>query len=66
MARSVSDAVAIQRRYYRATAEQYDAMHNVHGGSAHEFSLAFMKSMISFLDVHSILDVGSGSPDPAW
>lgn len=51
------DPVAIQRAYYRRTASQYDAQMQIE----HNFSLQFMISMISYLDCHSVLDIGSGT-----
>lgn len=55
-----NDAAHIQREYYRATATQYDRMH---GGDGHEhaFALALMGSMIDFLRIKSVLDVGAGT-----
>lgn len=56
----MGDQVAIQREYYRKTAAQYDESHvNVSG--EHDFALAFMLSMIDFLSIGSMLDVGSGT-----
>jgi len=57
---SASDEVAIQRAYYSHTAQQYDDMH-VSDKAEHEFALAFMLSMISFLEIGSVLDIGSGT-----
>lgn len=56
----VSTEVAIQRAYYARTSGQYDSMHS-HGGHEHDFALAFMLSMISHLDVGSVLDIGCGT-----
>lgn len=53
------DPVSIQRDYYRSTAEQYDRMHL--GDQEHEFALAFLISAINFLDIKSVLDIGSGT-----
>ena len=57
---SLSDEVIIQRAYYSRTAPQYDSMH-VSVEAEHEFALAFMASMIGFLDIRSVLDIGSGT-----
>ena len=56
----MKDAAAIQHEYYKATAARYDRMH---GGDDHEhgFALALMVSMIDFLGVNSVLDVGAGT-----
>ena|ERR1700733_12430371 len=58
--RSVADEIAIQRTYYRDTATRYDDMHVAERGE-HDFALAVMLSMISFLDIRSVLDIGSGT-----
>lgn len=57
---SVSAEAAIQRNYYANTATRYDEMH-IADKDEHNFALAFMLSMISFLDVRSVLDIGSGT-----
>lgn len=54
------DAILTQREYYRATAGEYDRAHVASAGE-HDFALAFMLSMIDFLNVESVLDVGSGT-----
>ena len=54
------DATAVQRAYYAATAEQYDRMH-LGGHSEHDFALRFMISMIGYMGITSVLDVGSGT-----
>jgi len=57
---SVPNEVAIQRAYYRRMSTQYDAMHvETHG--EHDFALAYMRSMIEFLEIRSLLDIGSGT-----
>lgn len=53
------DAVSIQRAYYSNTASQYDAKH-LHN-SEHELALTFMLAAIRYLDIQSVLDVGSGT-----
>jgi ubiquinone/menaquinone biosynthesis C-methylase UbiE len=54
------DEVSLQRAYYRATASKYDQMH-VDCAGEHEFALAFMISVIRFLDIRTVLDIGSGT-----
>lgn len=56
----MDDEISIQREYYRDTAAQYDASHTVSIGE-HDFALAFMLSMVRFLGVRSVLDIGSGT-----
>lgn len=52
--------VAIQRSYYAETAARYDDLH-IDDRDEHTFGLAFLSGMCEFLDVGSILDVGSGT-----
>ena len=57
----MDNQVEIQREYYRRMASRYDRMHT-HAVGEHDFALAFMQSMIEFLqEVESVLDVGSGT-----
>jgi ubiquinone/menaquinone biosynthesis C-methylase UbiE len=56
----VTDPVAIQREYYRRTAGEYDALH-LEGEGEHEFALAILSSMISFLEIRSLIDIGAGT-----
>lgn len=55
-----SNAVDIQRAYYAATADRYDAMH-VHGDDEHGFALRFLISAAEHFGIRSILDIGSGT-----
>jgi ubiquinone/menaquinone biosynthesis C-methylase UbiE len=55
-----TDAVGLQRAYYAQTAERYDAQHLGERGE-HDLALGFMISMMDLLDVHSLLDIGSGT-----
>lgn len=55
-----ADEVAIQREYYGKTSTRYDHMHADSAGE-HDFALAFMISMVDFLGIRSVLDVGSGT-----
>lgn len=50
----------IQRAYYAETARQYDDMH-VHANDEHSFALRFMTSVLGFLGIRSILDIGCGT-----
>ncbi|MEM8828060.1 MAG: class I SAM-dependent methyltransferase [Cyanobacteria bacterium P01_G01_bin.19] len=52
--------IQIQREYYRRTAQQYELAH-VNQNDEHFFALSFMLSTLDFLNVKSILDVGSGT-----
>lgn len=56
----MDDEVAVQREYYRRTAEEY---HNkqLQSVGEHDFARAFMLSMIGFLGVRSVLDIGCGT-----
>jgi ubiquinone/menaquinone biosynthesis C-methylase UbiE len=53
------DTASLQRSYYRTTAAQYDGMHG--GDAAHNFALSFLTSVIDYLQVQSVLDVGAGT-----
>ncbi len=55
-----SNAVDIQRAYYAATADHYDAMH-IHGDDEHGFALRFLISIVRHFSIRSILDIGSGT-----
>lgn len=54
------NAVDIQRAYYAATADRYDAMH-VHDHDEHGFALQFLIAAAGHLGIRSILDIGSGT-----
>jgi len=49
-----------QRDYYAVRAAHYDHAH-LQAGDEHQLALAFMVGAIQFLDVRSVLDVGSGT-----
>ncbi len=52
----------IQRKYYEATASQYDSMHVSHDmGSEHELALSFLSAVVGVYSIQSILDVGAGT-----
>jgi ubiquinone/menaquinone biosynthesis C-methylase UbiE len=52
--------IKIQKLYYQQTAAQYDEMH-VNEKVPHTMALAFLIGIIDYLDIKSILDVGSGT-----
>src|SRR5262245_61899848 len=54
------DEVRIQRDYYAKTADRYEEMH-VEARDEHGFALGFMVAMCDFLEIRSILDLGSGT-----
>lgn len=60
MSKQLKSAVEIQRAYYAETAREYEAMH-VCAHDEHGFALAYMISVIDFLDIKTILDIGSGT-----
>jgi ubiquinone/menaquinone biosynthesis C-methylase UbiE len=53
-------AIEVQRAYYAQTAASYDAMH-LHQHDEHTFALRFMLSMVGYLGIRSVLDIGSGT-----
>ena len=57
---TMTEQVAAQRAYYAATAARYDEMH-LHERDEHYFALNFMVSVLDYLGVHSVLDIGSGT-----
>lgn len=57
---SSENEIEMQRQYYADTAAQYDAMH-LQDGDEHDFALAFLASILDFLDIRSVLDVGAGT-----
>lgn len=54
------DEIEKQRRYYASTASKYEAMH-INEKDEHSFALAFLMASLDYLDVKSILDIGSGT-----
>ena len=52
--------IEIQQQYYERTAAQYDDMH-LHRDDEQYFALSYLIGMIEFLQVKSILDIGSGT-----
>lgn len=55
-----NDEVAIQRDYYKTTADAYDSAHCAEHGE-HYFSLMILEAIINFHQIKSVLDVGSGT-----
>ena len=53
----------LQREYYQKTAAAYDDMHG--GDAEHMFALALLGSLIEFLQIRSVLDIGAGT-GRAW
>lgn len=56
----ITDEIEKQRHYYAATANLYDAMH-VNERDEHFFALYFLVATLDYLQVRSILDIGSGT-----
>lgn len=52
--------IDIQRQYYRETASRYDEWH-LSFGDEHYFALSFLVGVVDYLQVESVLDVGSGT-----
>ena len=50
----------MQRRYYAETAGAYNAMH-VDEKDEHSFALCLLVAVLDFLQVRSVLDIGSGT-----
>lgn len=57
---NTTDEIEMQRQYYADTANKYDSMH-VSDQDEHFFALCFLVSVIDYLQIKSILDVGSGT-----
>ncbi len=55
----IDSDVARQRDYYAATADRYEALHQ--HDQEHVAGLAFLGGIVDWLDVGSVLDVGSGT-----
>ena len=50
----------IQRDYYGKTAREYDGLH-LRPRDPHFFALAFMRGVLDYLRIESVLDIGSGT-----
>ncbi len=57
---SIRNEISIQREYYRRTSNRFDEMH-LSSRAEHDFALALMLSMIEFLSIGSMLDIGAGT-----
>ncbi len=57
---NTTDEIVKQRRYYAETANLYDEMH-VNEQDEHFFALTFLVASLDYLQVRSILDIGSGT-----
>jgi ubiquinone/menaquinone biosynthesis C-methylase UbiE len=57
---SNNSQIDTQRQYYAQTAQQYDDMH-VHENDEHYFALALLVASLDYLQIKSILDIGSGT-----
>lgn len=57
---NATDEIEMQRHYYAETANFYDAMH-VNEQDEHFFALSFLVAALDYLQVRSILDIGSGT-----
>lgn len=60
MTQPTAAEIRIQRQYYADTAHAYDAMH-LDEADEHYFALCFMLSVVDYLGVRSILDIGAGT-----
>lgn len=60
MASGRRDEIEVQRAYYAQTAHRYHEMH-FHEKDEHVFALSWLVGMLDFLEVSSLLDVGSGT-----
>lgn len=58
--KNTTEEIEEQRRYYAATANQYDDM-QVKEQDEHSFALCFLVAALDYFRVRSILDVGSGT-----
>ncbi len=56
----INKDIEIQRRYYQATAKSYNQMH-VKESDEHSFALSFLLGCLDYLEIKSILDIGSGT-----
>lgn len=52
--------IEIQRQYYSSMAHDYDAKH-LGESSEHLFALNFLLAVLDFLNIRSLLDIGSGT-----
>lgn len=57
---NITDEIEKQQRYYASSALKYDVMH-VNKKDEHSFALSFLVASLDYLEVRSILDIGSGT-----
>ena len=57
---TVDDDSAVQRAYYAASAASYEQMH-INPRDEHYFALHFLVGMFDYLEIRSVLDIGSGT-----
>lgn len=50
----------LQKNYYAKTADHYETMH-VSDHDEHQFSLCVMSGLINYMQIKSVLDIGSGT-----
>jgi ubiquinone/menaquinone biosynthesis C-methylase UbiE len=60
MTKNTDAEVEVQRGYYAKTASEYDRMH-ISAHDEHGFALSYMISVVDYLAIESILDIGSGT-----
>ena len=58
--RNIADEIQMQKHYYAQTARHYNSMH-VDENDEHFFALSFMVAALDYLQVRSIIDIGSGT-----
>ena len=61
MSLNKSTEVEIQRNYYAKTAHQYNKIHLCDNDDEHKIALSFMIAALDYLEIKSILDIGSGT-----
>lgn len=58
--RNIANEIQMQKLYYTETARHYNSMH-VDEKDEHFFAMSFMVAALDYLQVRSILDIGSGT-----
>ncbi|MCX7101575.1 MAG: class I SAM-dependent methyltransferase [Methylobacter sp.] len=61
MSANTTSEIEQQRRYYAETANLYDTLHVSEEENEHFFALSFLIGMLDYLQIKSILDIGSGT-----
>ena len=59
--RTERDPIAMQRAYYRDTADDYDRLHGTVEGEEHSFALSIICGLLSEMRATSVLDTGCGT-----